>query len=99
MAVMLTALIIGCCFSWELTLVTSSGLLAVAVWYSFLTPLLAKRYSSVQKLEREAAGFSADVLSSIKMVAACGAEEKLSQNYAKLIDEVLYVSQSDGSFN
>lgn len=87
-AVITLALVIGCCFSWELTLVTSSGLIAITVWYSILTPLSAKKYAEVQKLEREAAGFAADALSGIKMIAACGAEEKISRSYGKLIDEM-----------
>ena len=92
-AVILIALIIGCCFSWELTLVTSSGLIAIALWYSILTPLVAKRYANVQRLEREAAGFAADALSSLKMIAACGAEERISQSYGSLVDEMRVVSQ------
>lgn len=92
-AVILIALIIGCCFSWELTLVTSGGLIAIAVWYSILTPFVAKRYANVQRLEREAAGFAADALSSLKMIAACGAEERISQSYGSLVDEMRVVSQ------
>lgn len=67
---------------------TSSGLVAIAIWYSIVTPLSAKKYAEVQKLEREAAGFAADALSGIKMIAACGAEDKISQSYGKLIDEM-----------
>jgi ATP-binding cassette subfamily B (MDR/TAP) protein 1 len=82
------ALIIGCCFSWELTLVTSSGLVGITIWYSNFTPLVTKRYAEVQKLEREAAGFAADALSGIKMIAACGAEEKIAQSYGKMVNEM-----------
>ncbi|XPT01488.1 hypothetical protein M3J09_010623 [Ascochyta lentis] len=92
-SVILIALIIGCCFSWELTLVTSSGLIAIAIWYAISTPLVANRYAKVQKLEREAAGFAADALSSIKMIAACGAEDKVSQSYGNLVDEMRILSQ------
>lgn len=67
---------------------TSSGLIAITIWYSILTPLSAKKYAEVQKLEREAAGFAADALSGIKMIAACGAEEKISGSYGKLINEM-----------
>lgn len=88
------AVIIGCCFSWKLTLVTSTGLLAIAIWYSILTPLSAKRYARVQKLEREAAGFAADALSSMKMVAACGAEKKIAGRYETHVDNISRVSQA-----
>ncbi|KAF1361318.1 ABC multidrug transporter-like protein [Lizonia empirigonia] len=92
-AVIIIALIIGCCFSWELTLVTSSGLIAIAIWYSILIPLVAKKYAQVQTLEREAAGFAADALSGLKMIAACGAEEKISQSYGNLVDDMRVASQ------
>ena len=82
------ALIIGCCFSWELTLVTSSGLDGITIWYSIFTPLVTKKYVEVQKIEREAAGFAADALSGIKMIAACGAEEKISQSYGNMVNEM-----------
>jgi ATP-binding cassette subfamily B (MDR/TAP) protein 1 len=88
------AVIIGCCFSWELTLVTSSGLLAIVIWYSILTPLSARRYANVQKLEREAAGFAADALSSIKMIAACGSEDKIAQRYSMHVDDMSIISRS-----
>ncbi|KAF1930188.1 MDR efflux pump ABC3 [Didymella exigua CBS 183.55] len=87
------AVIIGCCFSWELTMATSSGLLAIAFWYSIMTPLSARRYAGAQKLEREAAGFAADALSSLKMIAACGSENKISKRYGKLVDEISIISR------
>jgi ATP-binding cassette subfamily B (MDR/TAP) protein 1 len=91
-AVMLIALIIGCIFSWELTLVTSSGLVAVVIWYSAITPLVAKRYADVQNIEREAAGVAAEALSSMKMIAACGAERKIVQKYNTLVDRTRVMS-------
>ncbi|KAJ4376944.1 hypothetical protein N0V86_006382 [Didymella sp. IMI 355093] len=93
-SVIAIAVIIGCCFSWELTLVTSSGLLAIVIWYSILTPLSARRYARVQKLEREAAGFAADALSSMKMIAACGSENKIAQRYGIHVDEMSIISRS-----
>lgn len=92
-SVILIAVIIGCCYSWQLTLVTSSGLLAIVLWYSVLTPLSAKKYAGVQTLEREAAGFAADALSSLKMIAACGSENKIAQRYGMLADKISLISQ------
>lgn len=85
---MLVALVIGCIFSWELTLVTATGLVAIVLWYHIITPLVVKRYAMVQAVEREAAGAAAEALSSIRMVAACGAEEKMVEKYGKLVEEV-----------
>lgn len=67
---------------------TSSGLVGITIWYSIFTPLVTKTYAEVQKLEREAAGFAADALSGIKMIAACGAEEKIAESYGKMVNEM-----------
>jgi ATP-binding cassette subfamily B (MDR/TAP) protein 1 len=92
-AVILIALIIGCIFSWELTLVTSTGVVAIVGWYSIITPLVAIRYANVQYLEREAAGVAAEALSSMKMIAACGAETKIIEKYVKLVEHTKAVSK------
>ena len=67
---------------------TSSGLVSITIWYSIFTPLVTKKYAEVQKMEREAAGLAADALSGIKMIAACGAEEKISQSYGNMVNEM-----------
>jgi ATP-binding cassette subfamily B (MDR/TAP) protein 1 len=84
--VILTALIIGCIFSWELTLVTASGLFVIVVWYSIMTPTVVRRYAKVQEVERNAASVAHDSLASIRMIAACGAEGKMADRYTTLIE-------------
>jgi ABC-type bacteriocin/lantibiotic exporter with double-glycine peptidase domain len=85
--VIVTALIIGCIFSWQLTLATASGLIAIIAWYSVTTPIVVKRYAEVQEVERQSAGLASDAISSIKMIAACGAEGKITAKYNDLIDQ------------
>lgn len=92
--VILTALVIGCCFSWELTLVTATGLVAIMIWYSITTSLVMRKYAQVQGLERQAAGVAHDALSSIRMIAACGAEENISANYNKVVEATKILSTS-----
>lgn len=84
--VILTALIIGCIFSWELTLVTASGLVAIVIWYSVFTPIVVSKYAKVQEVEREAAGVGSEALASIRMIAACGAEDKITAKYNRLVE-------------
>ncbi|KAF1850312.1 ABC multidrug transporter-like protein [Cucurbitaria berberidis CBS 394.84] len=91
--VILSALVIGCLFSWELTLVTASGLVAIVSWYSIITPLVVKRYAVIQELERHASGVASEALSSIRMIAACGAEERLAQKYNKFVQQTRVLSQ------
>jgi ATP-binding cassette subfamily B (MDR/TAP) protein 1 len=91
-SVILIALIVGCIFSWELTLVTSSGLIAIVGWYAIITPLVARRYAVVQQVEREAAGIASEALSGVKMIAACGAEVKITNKYNRLVDRTKIAS-------
>jgi ATP-binding cassette subfamily B (MDR/TAP) protein 1 len=86
-SVMLTALIIACYYSWTLTLVTSSGLAAIVLCYLFMTPIAVKRYQQIQDVEKEASGVANDAFLSVRMVAACGAEGKVVENYDRLVDK------------
>jgi len=86
-SVILMALIIACCYSWTLTLVTSSGLALIALCYAFMTPIVVKRYQQIQDVEKEASGVANDAFLSIRMVAACGAERKVVDTYNTLVDK------------
>ncbi|KAH7116907.1 ABC transporter-like protein [Dendryphion nanum] len=86
-SVILAALIIGCIYSWSLTLATSSGLVVIVLFYVFTTPLIVKKHSMIQATDREASGVTTEALSAIRMVAACGAEGKMADNYDKFLDQ------------
>lgn len=86
-SVIFTALIIACCFSWSLTLVTSSGLIVIVFCYVFMTPIVVKRYQRIQDVDKEASGVASDALLSIRMVAACGAEKKVVDAYSRLVEK------------
>ena len=92
-AVILIALVIGCIFCWQLTLVTASGLIAIATWYHFITPLVVHRHMEVQKIEREAAGAANEAFTSMRMIAACSAESKVIDKYDKLVESIRTAGQ------
>jgi ABC-type bacteriocin/lantibiotic exporter with double-glycine peptidase domain len=75
------------CYSWSLTLITSSGLVLIIGTYVITTPPLVKRLNEVQHADIQASTTANEVFSSIRMVAACGAEEKMAGRYAKWVDE------------
>jgi len=66
--------------------VTASGLVAIMVWYSIITPLVVTKYAAIQEVEREAAGVAHESLSSIRMVAACGADDQMADRYNRLVE-------------
>ncbi|KAF1952136.1 ABC multidrug transporter-like protein [Byssothecium circinans] len=79
------AFAIGCIFSLELMLVTATGLVVIVSWYAFMTPRVAKKHAEMQEVEREASGVARETLSAIRMVAACGAEDKMAEIYNQLV--------------
>jgi ATP-binding cassette subfamily B (MDR/TAP) protein 1 len=97
-AVILVALVIGCIYSWALTLATASGLIVIVAWYSVTTPMVVKRYAAVQEVEREASGVVGETLLNLRMVAACGAEMKMAMRYDKLIERASSLSKKLSPF-
>lgn len=85
-SVIFTALVIACCFSWSLTLVTSSGLVVIAICYVVMTPIAVKKYQQIQDVDKEASGVASDAFLSIRMIAACGAESKVIDAYNRFVD-------------
>jgi ATP-binding cassette subfamily B (MDR/TAP) protein 1 len=92
-AVISMALMIGCIYSWELTLATASGLVLIVTWYAVMTPLIVRRHAVVQEMEKEASGVVSESLLGVRMVKACGAEEKMAARYDKLIEEASAMSK------
>jgi ATP-binding cassette subfamily B (MDR/TAP) protein 1 len=92
-AVIIVALLIGCVYSWALTLVTASGLVLIIIWYSITTPLVVKRHAAVQEVEREASGVVSESLLGVRMVTACGAGEKMAIRYNKLVERASTMSK------
>ncbi|KAK4162825.1 hypothetical protein QBC43DRAFT_345662 [Cladorrhinum sp. PSN259] len=83
----ISALVIALCYSWSLTLITASGLLLITIVYAATTPFLVKLMNEVQHADIQASTTANEMFSSIRMVAACGAEEKMANRYAGWVDE------------
>ena len=86
-SLVITAVVISFIYSWSLTLVTSSGLVFIAVFYSVTIPFLVKMMKEVEHSDRKASAIASEVFSSIRMVAACGAESKMAKRYAGWVEE------------
>jgi len=86
-SLVVTALIVAFYYNWQLTLVTSSGLVFVMVFYCLTIPFLVKRLKEVEDADRMSASIANEVFESIRMVAACGAEEKMAKKYAVWVEE------------
>jgi ATP-binding cassette, subfamily B (MDR/TAP), member 1 len=86
-SLVITALIIAFRYNWLLTLVTSSGLLFIIVFYSITIPFLVKMMKEVEHADRMSSSIASEVFGSIRMVAACEAEEKMAKRYSGWVQE------------
>ncbi|RYC60568.1 hypothetical protein CHU98_g5624 [Xylaria longipes] len=77
LSLLVTALIVAFTHSWELTLVTSSGLLLITICYCITIPFLVKNMKQVEDANIKASAIASETFTSIRMVAACGAEMKM----------------------
>lgn len=87
MAMMVCAVVIAFKFSWALTLVTSSLIVFVLVFYGALIPFILKATKQVEHADAKASSIAGEVLASTRMIAACGAEERIARKYSGWIEE------------
>jgi ATP-binding cassette, subfamily B (MDR/TAP), member 1 len=86
-SLVVTALVIAFYYNWQLTLVTGSGLLFIMVFYCCTIPFLVKGLKEVENADRMSASVASEVFESIRMIAACGAEEKMTKKYSAWVEE------------
>ncbi|KAF2973302.1 hypothetical protein GQX73_g319 [Xylaria multiplex] len=87
LSAVVTALIVAYTHSWKLSLVTSSGILLITICYCVTIPFLVRNMKRVEDANIQASAVASEAFSSIRMVAAFGAERKMVQRYRKWVDE------------
>ncbi len=80
-SLLITAIIVAFTYSWSLTLVTSSILVFVAIIYGICIPINVKMQKEVDHADGKASSIAAEVLGSIRMIVACGAEGRVAKKY------------------
>ena len=86
-SLVITALVIAFHYSWPLTLVTSSGLLFIIVFYLITIPALVRKMKEVEHADRISSSIASEVFGSIRMVTACEAERKMARRYADWVEK------------
>lgn len=88
-AMILGSLAVAFLYDWLLTLATSTGLLLVVAVYYSITPRITGILGAVLEQDIKASGVAAEALtpSAARMLAACGAGDKIVARYAGLVDE------------
>lgn len=89
MAMILGSLVIAVEYDWMLTVATSLGLVLIGAVYYGITPQIASIMAVVLEQDIKAASVAAEALSptAVRMLAACGAENKIINRYSLLVDE------------
>ncbi|PMB67654.1 Leptomycin B resistance protein pmd1 [Beauveria bassiana] len=86
-ATMVAAVVVAFIYSWRLTLVTMSALVFITLTIGVLLPLIVKGQGRASKLEAKSNAIASETLSSIRMIMACGAEMRIANKYAIVIEE------------
>ncbi|KAI0443528.1 ABC transporter-like protein [Xylaria telfairii] len=87
LSLLVAALIVAFTHSWKLSLVTSSGLLLIVACYCVTIPFLVRNMKQVEDANIKASAIASETFTSIRMVAACGAEMKMVERYRKWVDK------------
>ncbi|KAM3509798.1 hypothetical protein MY11210_006165 [Beauveria gryllotalpidicola] len=86
-ATMVAAVVVAFIYSWRLTLVTMSALVFIILTIGVLLPLIVKGQGRATKLDAKSNAIASEALSSIRMIMACGAEMRIANKYAAVIEE------------
>lgn len=86
-SLLVTAIIVAFTFSWKLTLVTSSVLLFIVVVYGTLVPFIIKLTKEVEFADEKASSIAGEVLGSMRMIVACGAQSRIAKRYSGWVEE------------
>lgn len=84
-----SALIIAFIWSWDLTLVTSSLIVYMAVVLLVILPRVVKLQTEIVKADAEGTAIASEALQNIRLVMACGAQSRIFSRYEKWVTQAL----------
>ncbi|KAM0250560.1 hypothetical protein ACHAQJ_008570 [Trichoderma viride] len=97
-ATIVAAIIIAFTRNWALTLVTSSAILFIGLTVSVLLPVIVKGHGRVTLAEAKSSAVASETFASIRMIAACGAESRMSKKYGLSVEEAKKHAQFTAPF-
>ncbi|KAI1311404.1 multidrug resistance protein [Xylaria venustula] len=81
-ATIIAATIIAYIYSWSQALVTSSVLLFIVIVLSIVLPFVLKGTARLTRAESKSSSIASETFSAIRMVTACGAEDRMAKRFA-----------------
>lgn len=89
----IAGIVVAFVYSWSLALVTFSVILFIMLTLGILLPLIVKGVNKTTRAESKASSIASEALGSIRMIAACGAEERTHSRYLYWSDEARRLGQ------
>lgn len=87
LALVVSAYVVAFIQSWQLTLVTSSGMLFVIAVYSVIVPIWIKLEESVDHARGKVTAIASETFGSIRIVVAYGAEKRVAERFSRWVEE------------
>ncbi|KAL7624970.1 hypothetical protein AAE478_004184 [Parahypoxylon ruwenzoriense] len=87
LSMFVSSIIIAYTRSWKLSLVTSSGLFLITICYCGTIPFVVKNMKQVEDANIQGSAVASEAFSSIRMIAAYGAELKMAKKYKTWVEE------------
>jgi len=87
LATVIAALVVSFTFSWSVTLVTCSVVLFISLATSIFLPFIIKGQTRMSKADNRATAVATESFSAIRMVASCGAENRMSQRFSEWVKQ------------
>ncbi|KAH7123177.1 P-loop containing nucleoside triphosphate hydrolase protein [Dactylonectria macrodidyma] len=97
-ATVICSIVVAFTYSWALALVTASTILFMALAVGIIVPFIMKGYTASTKAEAKAAAVASETFSSIRMVAACGAQEYMASRYCAWMEKAKLTGKSTSPF-
>ncbi|KAK0701257.1 multidrug resistance protein [Lasiosphaeris hirsuta] len=86
-ATIIASIAVAFSYNWELTLVTSSVILFIFCVLGTLLPFILKGHARMTKAESKANAVASETFGGVRMITACGAEERIAEKYANWVQE------------
>ena len=80
-------MIVAFIYSWALTLVTSSVVIFISLVYGVIVPIVTKKQREVEEADGRASGIAGEVLGSVRMIIANGAEGRIAEKFSSWVEE------------
>ncbi|KAJ4027545.1 hypothetical protein NW756_012737 [Fusarium oxysporum] len=89
-----TAIIVAFTWSWNLTLVTTSIILFLLLVLGTLMPFIIQGHARTAHSEAQATAVASEAFGGIRMLTACGAEERITARFCRWVEDARVKAQA-----